>query len=138
MALTKKDQEFVQEVMRTAFESRSTTHIELMTSQVELNTNIFNEIKKIGESIQITSENSTKILNRVQNGITDSINDIHEVLVESNIAEKIKEVHKDVSSKDGYLSKLSNKLLYLWIPLVPAFLAILIILYKLSTITAIQ
>lgn len=69
----------------------------LITQSIETNTKIFNEIKKATQSIE-------KISAEVSNGMSSVVSDS---------AEKIETIYTDVSSKEGYLPQISNKLTYL-------------------------
>lgn len=117
MALTKKDQEILAEIVINAIANRSGTisnetmssQIAAIVEQVKINEGIFNEIKKVGVSIEAQAKSTQKLLDTLTNGMST----------------KIDAVHKDVSTKEGYLAKLSNKVDYLWVPLVLGLVALI-------------
>jgi len=121
MALTKKDLEMVSEMIAQSRPGAVTkdiidAQIKIIEKQVSINTQIMNEIQSIGENIKEQGENSYKILNKLSNGISSGVNEIHEVLInKDNPLVKIVDIYNDVSSKDGYFPKLAGNLKMLWI-----------------------
>lgn len=69
---------------------------EILVKSTEINTKVLTQLSHISDQLE-------EISGQFNNGITD--------LVDEN-NEKIDQIYKDVSSKDGYLPKIKNKLTY--------------------------
>lgn len=124
MALTKKDIEVIAEIINNfsiTNDEMAQKQIDVISQSVVINTNILNQIKLITENSNKTLEHCNTILTTITNGLDDKINNLHTGL--PIISSYIGEIHKDVCAKDGYLPKISNKLTYMWIPLLAIIIA---------------
>lgn len=100
------------------------TNIALLKLEIDNLVDFFNKFKQ-----QHTIEN-TEVLVQFEN-ILNNIHEISNKLSNINfsehnkclfdIAEKVSNIYTDISSRDGYLWKMNNKLNYLWIPVIGYF-----------------
>lgn len=110
----KKDLEEMIDKMVAKRTALSEKYIEVIAQSVEINTKIFSEIKKTTKEIQKISEN-------ISNGMVDKIDENNKM---------IEKIHDDVTTKEGYLPKISNKLNYFWVPMILTLAGIIFFIAK--------
>lgn len=100
------------------------TNIALLKLEIDNLVDFFNKFK------QQNSIENTEVLTQFENilsnihGISNKLSNIN--FSEHNkclfdIAEKVSNIYTDISSRDGYLWKMNNKLNYLWVPVIGYF-----------------
>jgi len=120
MALSNKDLELITELIAQSRPGATTkevidAQIKVIEKQVFINTQILDEIQKVGANINKQTVNSGEILSKLSNGISSQMNDLHELWSSGEARTELHDVHNDVSSKDGYLPKISNQMKVIWV-----------------------